>query len=328
MSQGESEFPTRRVIIDTDPGIDDAMAIHYAFAHPGLEVIGLTTVFGNVTTEIATRNALVLAEMADYLCIVAEGAAAPMVQAPRVPAFHVHGAEGFGDILSGTPNWTRDPRPAAQLICETIASSPGEISLIALGPLTNLSLALQENPEIVKQVAEVIIMGGALDVPGNASPYAEANIINDPHAADAVFAADWPIMLVGLDVTCQVCCNRADFAGVRAAAPDIGGFLDGAVQHYFRFHREQHNHNGCYMHDPTSLVAATDPEGFVVIKTPLRCVTEGKELGRVVRAPGSGRRKVSFCRGVDADYVRAVFLSTVHKADTCREERRKQKGKL
>ena len=149
------------ILLDTDPGIDDAMAIFYAMADPEVELVGMTTVFGNVFTQDGTRNALALAEKAGQAIPVAEGARVPLVQPPNQPSDFVHGARGLGEASVPDPDASADPRPAHQFIADTLAERPGEIVLVAVGPLTNLALALQHHPEITKTVKHVVVMGGA-----------------------------------------------------------------------------------------------------------------------------------------------------------------------
>jgi len=306
-----------RLIIDTDPGIDDAMAILYATAHPGLDLIGLTTVFGNVPVATATRNALFLAEIAGLAIPVAEGAAGPLVRPlPPHPAF-IHGAEGFGALPPAWPAGRADPRPAAQYLAETVAAHPGEVTICAIGPLTNLAAALALDPDFAGHVARVVVMGGAVACPGNTTPEAEANIFCDPHAAAAVFEAGWPVTLVGLDVTRAVTCSTADFAALARAAPVTGGFLDRAVQLYLDFHRERHDHDGCTMHDPTAVIAVTDPELFETRAAPVAVTLEGEAVGRTRLSPAGPPVRV--CMGVDAAEVRARFLEVTGKADACRD---------
>ena len=149
-----------KLIIDTDPGVDDAMATLYAAAHPGLEMIGLTTVFGNVPLATATRNAMWLTELAGLNIPVAEGAAAPLVQPlPPHPDF-VHGIEGFGNLPPCAPKGQPDPRTAARFLCETTAAHPGQVTICAVGPLTNLAEALELAPSIAHNVGRVVVMGG------------------------------------------------------------------------------------------------------------------------------------------------------------------------
>ncbi len=307
-----------KLIIDTDPGVDDAMAILFAAAHPELELIGLTTVFGNVPVTTATRNALFLAELAALHIPVAEGAAVPLVQ-PLLPhPDFVHGVEGFGDLPPVTPAGRADPRPAAQFLCEMATVHPGLVTICAVGPLTNLAAALALDPAIARNVDRVVVMGGAVECPGNVNANAEANIWNDPHAAAAVFAADWSVTLVGLDVTEAVNCSPADFAGLARAAPVIGGFLDRAVQFYFNVHRERYDLDGCHMHDPTAVIEITDPGMFEVREAPVAVTLEGEAAGRTrFAAEGSGPL-VRVCTGVDAQAVRARFLAVTGTADACR----------
>ncbi|MEO1494313.1 MAG: nucleoside hydrolase [Pseudomonadota bacterium] len=312
----------KKILIDTDPGIDDAMAIHLAFAHPALKVVGLTTVFGNVHTKTATRNALRLVEMAGVDCPVAHGAEAPQAQPLHPPADFVHGAEGFGDVAAAEPSRTPDPRGAAEFIVDTINAYPGEIMLCPVGPLTNIAAALRLDPKIRTKVAEVVVMGGAVDTAGNVTKFAEANIWNDPHAAAEVFAADWPIMMIGLDVTEKSRCSPEDFAALAESSPDIGGFLNEAVQYYFEFHRKKGVMDGCFMHDPSAVLAVDDPSLFAGRAIPIRVVTEGPEIGRTVADPDADTRPVQICLGVDSAEVRSRFLTITGRADACRDARK------
>ena len=311
----------QKILIDTDPGIDDAMAIHLAFAHPGLEVVGLTSVFGNVHVDKATRNALRLVEMAGATCPVAEGAAAPLVQPLQPPAYFVHGPEGFGDIPAETPAGAPDPRDAARFIVDTVNAHPGEVKLCPVGPLTNIALALRLDPSITRKVRRVVIMGGAVECPGNVTPHAEANIWNDPHAAAEVFAADWPMTLVGLDVTEQSRCTPADFAGLAGQSPLIGGFLNRAVPFYFEWHRKKEVLDGCFLHDPSAVLAVADPGLFTTRDVPIRVVTGGEEIGRPAPDADCGHRPVQVCLGVDSERVRESFLAHLASADACRAAR-------
>lgn len=316
----------RKLIIDTDPGVDDAMAIHLAFAHPDIDLIGLTSIFGNVHVEKATRNALALAEMAGARIPVAEGAAAPLVQPLQPPAYFVHGDEGFGTLPAFAPNTAPDPRPADQFLVDTINAHPGEVTLCPIGPLTNVALALRRDPSIAKKVKEVVIMGGAVETPGNVTPHAEANIWNDPHAAAEVFAADWPMTLVGLDVTEAVRCTPEDFAALAAAAPKIGGFLNQAVQFYFEWHKKKPHYahgpfEGCFMHDPSAVLACVEPDMFRFRDAPIRVETEGEQIGRTVSDADAPGRPVRQALGVDTTAVAARFLRVTSGADAARDAR-------
>ena len=245
----------------------------------------------------------------------------PLDPRPGDEVLGVGGAEAIGIHAgtSGDPEFGAEPAPspvakpdargAARFLCETAAAHPGEVTIIAVGPLTNLAEALALDPAITGHVKGVIVMGGALRVPGNVTPHAEANIWQDPEAAAAVFAADWPVTLVGLDVTEAVLGTAADFAAIARAAPQAGGFLDRAVQFYFAFHMQAHDIEGCQMHDPTAVIALTDPGLFEMHETPVEVVTEGAEIGRTV-AGGSAPR-LRACLGVDSAAVMEAYVAAL-----------------
>ena len=299
----------QKIIIDTDPGIDDAMAIHLAFAHPQLEVVGMTTIFGNVNCDQATRNAIWLAESAHYHCDVAQGAQTPLVQAPNEPSYYVHGDEGFGDLpapqISGAPH----KLDAADYIIQTCRAHPNEITLCPVGPLTNIAIALQRDPDLVNFVKSVVIMGGAVFVPGNVTDYAEANIWNDPHAADVVFAADWEVVVIGLDVTSQVTCTQEDYQSIADASPQIGQFILDISQFYTRFYQSILHEPVCVLHDPSAIIAITNPELFDYRHVPVQVVCEGDEIGQTVATPHAERHPAKVAVGVNVEQLKGQYLS-------------------
>ncbi|WP_069298686.1 nucleoside hydrolase [Neptunicoccus sediminis] len=299
---------THKILIDTDPGIDDAMAIFYAALHPEIEIVGMTSVFGNVTTEIAARNAIVLAERAGQEIPVAKGAGKPLVQTPNPVSDYVHGAEGFGDMPAQDTTARPVDEPAHEFICRLINENPSEITLCPIGPLTNIALALRHDPTIAEKVKSVVIMGGGLER-GNVSAYAEANIWNDPHAADEVFSAHWPLTMVGLDVTTQVVCDKPDFAAIAKASPKLGGFLNEAVQYYVNFYETHHGISGSQMHDPTAVIAITDPQYFTIENHALEVIVDGDRIGQTIRSTDPSRPKHKVPMGVDIDGVKRRFLT-------------------
>ena len=312
---------TQKIIIDTDPGIDDAMAIHMAFADPRIEVVGLTTIFGNVTTRQATRNALYLAQMAHYPVDVAHGAERPLTRPPQPPADFVHGPEGFGGLPAPVIEAAPDARAAARYLCETCAAAPGEIIICAVGPLTNLAAALALDPGITRTAARVVVMGGSAARHGNVTDCAEANIWNDPHAAEVVFAADWDVTMVGLDVTEKTQCTPRDFAGLATASPIIGGFLADAAAFYFDFHEAKTGTRSCFMHDPSAILAITDPALFGFADMPVTVVCEGDEIGRTVGDTVTGRRDTHVAVTVDSQAARQRFIDLVSAADRAATDR-------
>jgi len=296
------------IILDTDPGIDDTMAIFYAMADPELELLGMTTVFGNVFTEDGTRNALALCELAGQDIPVAEGAHTPLVQPRHPPADFVHGKHGLGNASLPDPTRKPDPRPAHQFIAETLAARPGEITIVAVGPLTNIALALQNHPEITKTAKNVVVMGGAARTPGNVNAHAEANIWNDPHAAEIVFSADWNVTMVGLDVTERIQCTPEDFAPTRNTSPKCGALMNEAAAFYFQFHLDTKGINACFLHDPSAIICAQQPDLFETISAPITMRVDGEEAGRTVEDPDGKTPPVTICIEPKTDAVRARFL--------------------
>jgi inosine-uridine nucleoside N-ribohydrolase len=297
-----------KIIIDTDPGIDDAMAIFYAIAAPDIELLGLTTIFGNVHTSTATRNALRLLEMAGLDIPVAEGARTPLTLPPFTPSAEVHGAEGFGDIPAQTPTGQAIDETAAEFLCRMAREHRGELVVCPIGPLTNIAKAIKLDPEFTTNVARIVIMGGSLREGGNITPYAEANIYHDPHAADVVFASDARVEMVGLDVTHRILCSVNDFAVIAKAAPIHGGMLQRMSAFYLKFYESVGKFEGCSLHDPAAVIACTHPQLFHEELTPLRVVCAGKEIGQTTERDVRGRSDTHVYTGVDSASVKALFL--------------------
>ncbi|GAA0186502.1 hydrolase [Lithospermum erythrorhizon] len=203
----------KKIIIDTDPGIDDAMAIFLALQSPEIEVIGLTTIFGNVHTTLATRNALHLLEVAGRTDIpVAEGshfaitictASSHKGTKPRV-ADSKHGVDGLGNQNFPPPNGKPIDQSAADFLTHQASLFPGKITVVALAPLTNIALAIQSDPRFIKNVGQIILLGGGFLVNEEVNPAAEANIFGDPDAADIVFTCGANVMAIGINITRQV----------------------------------------------------------------------------------------------------------------------------
>lgn len=297
-----------KLIIDTDPGIDDAMAIFYAAAAPDIELLGLTTIFGNVTTEIATRNALRLLEAADLDLPVAQGAQAPLAMPPFTPSSHVHGAQGFGDIPAETPKGQAIKEDAADFLIRMAREHRGELVLCPIGPLTNIALAIQRDPKFVENVKSIVIMGGSFEEGGNITPHAEANIYHDPHAADVVFAAGKKVVMVGLDVTHRILCTAEDFTAIAAQSPELGGMLQKMSEFYLSFYETVGKLDGCSLHDPAAVIACTHPDLFQTRQVPIEVICEGERIGATVAAQAEGRANTSVCMTVESQSVKNLFL--------------------
>ncbi|PXX94661.1 nucleoside hydrolase [Halomonas sp. LBP4] len=337
MATHASRRPTR-VLFDTDPGIDDAMALLFLHRHPAIELVGITTVHGNAYTETTTRNALYLGERFGLEVPIARGATEPLAMPKSAPPTFVHGDDGLGNVgLSFEPTRRPDPRPAYRLIIDTVRRFPGEVTLVAVGPLTNLALAIQEAPEIASLVKEVVVMGGAFGVGGqggNITPVAEANIHGDPHAADLVFTAAWPVTVVGLDVTHRVLMSDADFRRLREQGGEDGEFMWAISRHYVDFYSEREAIDGCYVHDSSAVAYVLDPSLFEVRRGPVRAVCDGLAMGQTIQRPDDrdfpptawdGLPSQRVCVDVDAQRLMTLYMDTFVTGDpgqpgACRED--------
>lgn len=308
----------RQIIIDTDPGIDDAMAIFYALASPELHVVGLTTVFGNAHVEVCTANAIRILDIAGHADIpVAQGAGRPLAMAYRGPADFVHGVNGLADVDLAPPSRTAHSLDAAHFIIEQVMAAPGEITLVPIGPLTNIALAMLLCPELPQHLAGMVIMGGNAFVPGNASPAAEANILNDPEAADLVFGADCPIVMCGLDVTERTVMSSEQIAGIAGIGNERARMAAAILPYYRDFHVSHGGPDGIHVHDSTCISYLLAPQHYGVRHHPIR-VDTGHGVGRgktwpttrhaLAEGPWAGRRSITILTEVDAPAVVALEL--------------------
>jgi inosine-uridine nucleoside N-ribohydrolase len=307
------------------------MALYYALAHPAIELLGITTSFGNVTAPQATANALYLTQLAGRDIPVAQGAKQPLAKHAEAPPDFIHGADGLGNLPArAAATGQADPRSAAQFIVDMARQHPGQITLVPVGPLTNMALALQLEPQLPQLLKQVVIMGGSIAEHGNVSPVAEANIWNDPHAADTVLSAGFNLTMVGLDVTYQVLLPVSLFEKIAAqhrhAATDA---LLHAVKFYSAFYQSRFAHmqdfNGCYGHDVLAFICLTNPELFGYESGPTRVVTEGISQGHTIMKrqafmhyPQTGWEAsvpaISACMQVDVPAVTKLFETTLLSA--------------
>jgi purine nucleosidase len=321
--------PTR-VIIDTDPGIDDALALILAFASPEVTVEAITTVAGNVTVEQAARNACVILDVIDPhpRPPVAVGAGHPLKKALRT-AHDYHGEDGLGGIFrfrtrEGAPRYpephhVQAPKNASELITEMIDSAPGEIVLICIGPLTNVAMAILAAPTRMAKVKEIVIMGGAIAVPGNVTPGAEFNMHADPHAAEVAFNSGLPISLIPLDVTQQVILTQEQIeAVVRPIGSRVTQFICDSSERLFGYIRKRRGCVAIPLHDPLAVGVVIDQS--LVRREPLHVEVEtadGPAQGvtiadrRQIRAEWKQPPNLQVCMGVDADRFVGLFLERV-----------------
>jgi len=261
----------RKVVIDCDPGIDDAYAVYAALSCRELEVVGITTVFGNVTTPEATRNALHLLEVAGLAkgeVPVVQGALGPLASpgAPHRVAGFVHGSDGLGDTdvpivadaaLLRQAAASHEGRDAAAFLAELARAWPGQLHVVCLASLTNLALCLRRDPEVAPLLASVAFLGGAIFVNGNVSPAAEANVLGDPEAADEVFRAAGLRRLTVIPLDASLRCPLAEhhIETLRAIGGRVGPYLHGISQFYVAFHERTYGRRIVYPHDALVVLA-------------------------------------------------------------------------
>jgi purine nucleosidase len=250
----------KRILFDTDPGIDDACAILLALASPELSVEGLSIVHGNCSLEQGATNALSVLELANAADIpVARGCELPLIQ-PSLLAPETHGDTGLGYAKLPAPQTKPIAQHAIDFLIEKILQSPGELILVAVGPLTNVALAIRQEPRIVEALKEIIIMGGALRHEGNTTALAEFNTYVDPHAVHIVYHAGIPTTLVPLDVTYQCILTPGDVNLLLRTDSPITKFVADATRFYMEFHDEFQKIEGCVINDPLALALTFAPE--------------------------------------------------------------------
>ena len=281
MSTNQKNIMKKKVIIDTDPGVDDAMAIALAWLSPDIELVALTTVFGNVSVDQAASNACVLLDQLGADIPVARGAKKPLKNKLRGFPDYVHGKNGFGDIDLPESSKQIEPQSAADYLIERILADPYDITIVTIGPLTNLAIAIEKQPEIMNKVKEIVVLGGAFITNGNVNPAAEANMISDPHAADFVFSKKGPITVLGLDVTQQVIMNEQYLNEVHNRSTPCGEFLRDMTRFYLDFHRSG-GVDGLYTHDPSAIAYLIEPDLFSRKKGEIRVATEGIGMGQTI----------------------------------------------
>ncbi len=279
---------SRRVIVDTDPGVDDALALILALQSPELQVEAITTVSGNVHVDVATRNALTVLGLfpPERRPQVAKGTDRPLGRS-LYTAMHVHGDDGLGGVSNlclpdGLPRYrpaseALTPCDAVSCLLDLIRRFPGEITLVALGPLTNVARALQRDATLMQQLAGLVIMGGAVTVPGNVTPVAEFNIYVDPEAAHTVFTSGLPLTLIGLDVTERVRLTAETIEQrLRPLDTPLSRFLVDCTAQVLQFNSRVERPPGMALHDPLAVGAVIDPSIVRTVVLPVRIETKGE----------------------------------------------------
>jgi len=273
----------KKILFDTDPGIDDACAILLALASPELSLEGLSVVHGNCSLEQGTTNALSVLELANASHIpVAKGCELPLVQ-PSLLAPETHGDTGLGYAKLPNPRAKPIHQHGIDFLIEKIMASPGEITLVAIAPLTNVALTIRKEPHIIEALKEIIIMGGAIRHEGNTTALAEFNTYVDPHAAQIVYQAGIPTTLVPLDVTYQCILRPGDVGRLQKIDSPITKFVADATRFYMEFHDEYQQIEGCVINDPLALALTFMPELCTYQELPVDVdLSGGISMGKTV----------------------------------------------
>ena len=316
-----------KVIFDTDPGVDDAMALFMMAGHPDIDIVALTTSFGNVSTDIATRNALYLSDM----IAPAVGKSIPVYKGVQKP-FMYDNQEGYAEFVHGKGGLGGLPVPdmdnpnadlsAAEFIVKTVRENRGEITLVPVAPLGNIALAMMLEPELPQLCKAMFIMGGAFQTSGNVNPVAEANIYGDPHAADMVFAGDWASdsAVAGLDIT-QITTMTREAVEQLGKTGTLAGWLSQCADFYINFYASRLGKQQVCCHDAVAVAMMTNPELFTTITGPVRVQTDGLLRGQTVMdsdnkdQQGHGWSRPSIQAGItiDTDGFRALFTECIER---------------
>jgi purine nucleosidase len=296
----------RKIIIDTDPGQDDAVAILLALASPELELLGITCVAGNVPLALTARNARVVCELAGRPDVKVFAGCDRPLKRTLVTAEHVHGKSGLDGADLPDPSMPLQSAHAVDFLIETLRREPaGSVTLVPIGPLTNIATALARAPDIAGRIGRIVLMGGAYFEVGNITPAAEFNIFVDPEAAEIVFRAAAPITMVPLDVTHRALTTRPRVEAFRALPGRAGAAVAGWTDFFERFDKEKYGSEGAPLHDPCTIAWLLRPDLFSGREINVEIETEGRltlgmtvaDYWRVTDRPAN----VTFLRDIDAE---------------------------
>ncbi len=298
---------TRKIIIDTDPGQDDAVAILLALASgEELDLLGITCVAGNVPLALTARNARVVCELAGRPDVKVFAGCDRPLKRPLVTAEHVHGKTGLDGADLPDPTMALQSAHAVDFLIETLRAEPsGSVTVVPIGPLTNIATAMMRAPDIVPRIGRIVLMGGAYFEVGNITPAAEFNIYVDPEAADHVFRSGVTITMMPLDVTHRVLTTRPRVEAFRALPGRVGPAVAGWTDFFERFDKEKYGSDGAPLHDPCTIAYLLRPELFTGRDINVEIETEGRltlgmtvaDYWRVTDRPAN----VTFIRDIDAN---------------------------
>ena len=271
----------RKIILDCDPGHDDAIAILLALSSPELEVLGITTVYGNVGLEFTSKNARIMVELAGKQTKVFAGASRPLLR-ERISAEDVHGKSGLEGPTFIDPKLPLEQQNAVQFIIDSILEYPNEVTLVPVGAFTNIALAMRTEPKIIPLIGEIVVMGGSTTL-GNTSPAAEFNIFCDPHAASIVFSSGVKLTMFGLNLTHQCLATPDRVAKFRALGTKVGTVTAELLEFFKRSYNKRYGFAGPALHDPCTIAYLIQPDLFTVQAMHVEVdVLPGPSFGRTV----------------------------------------------
>ena len=299
----------RPLVICTDPGIDDFIALSMVLSRPEFDVLGMVALSGNVGLDVTVNNALLACEYNARADIpVLAGSAKPLVRPVR-SASNIHGKSGLGASLELYAKGTPSDKNGADFIIEMARKYAGKLEILSLGPLTDVALALEKAPEIAKAIACITIMGGGVHA-GNATRYAEFNIVADPEAASVVFSSGVKTVMIGLDATNLCYQPRSDIELLRADTA-LGQLVPAMLTDYADVYKQVHNLDGMIIHDAISAVYLWKPELFSCLPCRIEvCLIDGEHLGQTVPEAGDTCLAATSC---DAQAVREEILSMMQQ---------------
>ena len=305
-----------KLILDLDTGIDDGMALAYTLGNEEMELLGVKGTYGNVYTKEGVQNVLNILHMfgkENIPVYAGESHAIAKTSFERLDvSARIHGENGVGQVSMTSALRTLEPTRGVTFLIDSIKQYGKELTIIATGPMTNIACALQEAPEI-SDLLNIVIMGGALTIPGNVTPYTEANIFQDPEGAKLLFESNADITMVGLDVTQRSQLTKADTQQFRLCG-STGGVMYADMIDYYIGQHEHSNGTACYLHDPSAAICAIHPEYFTMLPMYMSVVTQGEARGRTIGNASKLRcdnPNVKVCVGVNAEALETHLKETL-----------------
>lgn len=310
----------QKIILDVDTGIDDALAILYAMGDEQAEVIGITTTYGNIDLNEATQNTLDILQLINTADIpVYKGFLHSLSDEKyirREVTSRIHGKNGIGDIQIETSAYKPEKETAVDYLIEAALKYGKELKLVCVGPLTNLAHAYKKNPEAFLQIEEIVIMGGALTVPGNVTSFAEANIIEDAVAAKTIFESNLPLKIVGLDVTMRTILTQKETEEWWKYNTNHSQAIAEMTDYYFKSYKEQLGFDGCALHDPLAVGIALYPELAETLAIDLTVELKGPAKGRTIGNYEKLNQKnpsTEVCIQIDHTKFLSFFMEAIEK---------------